>query len=311
MSESTNPAYDELEEKPRVVSGEEKTIHNLLSGETVRDVEREVLARRLHESMGLTWATVWRVLRALDDAEVSALGGVPAATVAKDYASREDMALAALQAKNEVTIQYARSILTIVSQKIADVPEEHVRDLTGMFRILKRAGWPVLVRRGTREINVLEDGEIEKILLRAPVVGAVPVGPAWPTAPITAPANLPPNLNAFDEPEPTSVQILEAAVSIQEQRAEDYDSEGGERSMANTVRAFNIITGREDDDRRLTESEGWEFMVLLKLVRDRSVVGGHKDSLLDAVSYAALMGEARLREDTPEQDYGDEDAESY
>ena len=41
----------------------------------------------------------------------------------------------------------------------------------------------------------------------------------------------------------------------------------GERSMASTVKAFNALTGHN-----LTESEGWEFMVLLKLVRGRQEI---------------------------------------
>ncbi len=90
---------------------------------------------------------------------------------------------------------------------------------------------------------------------------------------------------------PSSIDLLAKAKSLQEQRAKDYDQPGGERSMGKAVAAFNIIT--ESD---LTESEGWLLMQILKDVRDRSVATGHVDSIEDCVSYAALKGEARLRE---------------
>jgi hypothetical protein len=83
-------------------------------------------------------------------------------------------------------------------------------------------------------------------------------------------------------------ELLEAAANHMRDRADTYDRPEGERSMAATVRAFNEVAGRD-----LSESEGWLFMVVLKLVRDRAREGGHADSQEDAVAYAALMGEAR------------------
>lgn len=94
---------------------------------------------------------------------------------------------------------------------------------------------------------------------------------------------------------PTSRDILSKARDIQEQRARDYDQPGGERSMAATVQAFNVITRRESEH-ALTESEGWLLMQTLKDVRDRSTAAPHFDSLLDGVSYSALKAEARMRE---------------
>lgn len=47
---------------------------------------------------------------------------------------------------------------------------------------------------------------------------------------------------------------------------------------------------------RVTESEGWLLMLLLKKVRDRQREKPHRDSLEDAISYAALEAEARLAE---------------
>lgn len=61
--------------------------------------------------------------------------------------------------------------------------------------------------------------------------------------------------------------------------------QGGERSMASTVKAFNALTGKN-----LTEAEGWEFMILLKLVRGRQ--GDFRmDDYTDAAAYSALLGE--------------------
>lgn len=93
----------------------------------------------------------------------------------------------------------------------------------------------------------------------------------------------------------TASRLLQAAAKHQEDRASQYDQPSGERSMDRTVRAFNIITGREGTDRALTESEGWLFMQTLKDVRDRTN-GPHRDSLEDGISYSSLKAEARLRE---------------
>lgn len=92
----------------------------------------------------------------------------------------------------------------------------------------------------------------------------------------------------------TASDLLRRSVEIMDERAKEYDSEeqGGERSMAATVAAFNAII----KDNKLSESEGWLFMQCLKLVRDRSTASGHKDSIEDNVAYAALYGEARLAE---------------
>ena len=84
-----------------------------------------------------------------------------------------------------------------------------------------------------------------------------------------------------------STDFLQAAIDVQNQRAADYDSPGGERSMGQTVRAFNAITGRD-----LTEAEGWLLLQVLKDVRQWSASGYHHDSALDGVAYSALKAEA-------------------
>jgi hypothetical protein len=87
----------------------------------------------------------------------------------------------------------------------------------------------------------------------------------------------------------TAPDLLNAAAGHMRQRAVEYDRPGGERSMSQTVEAFNAITKGV-----MSESEGWLFMQILKDVRDRHSVNGHRDSLEDSIAYSALKAEARL-----------------
>ena len=100
----------------------------------------------------------------------------------------------------------------------------------------------------------------------------------------------------YDRPDNTAPGILAKAKQHMEDRAATYDKPKGERSMAATVAAFNIITQRNDDISQITESEGWLLMQILKNVRDRTSEAPHRDSLEDGVAYGALMAEARLKE---------------
>jgi hypothetical protein len=81
---------------------------------------------------------------------------------------------------------------------------------------------------------------------------------------------------------------LIAAIETIEERGKQYDQlQQQERSMESIVAAFNIITGLS-----LTESQGWLFMMCLKLVRlntDPNIF--HDDSAIDLISYAALSAE--------------------
>ena len=87
-----------------------------------------------------------------------------------------------------------------------------------------------------------------------------------------------------------AAEFLDQAKKTMDERGKTYDVEGGgkqERSMGKTIQVFNSITGSD-----LTESEGWMFMVLLKLVRQWASDGYHHDSALDSVAYTSLMAEA-------------------
>jgi hypothetical protein len=85
--------------------------------------------------------------------------------------------------------------------------------------------------------------------------------------------------------------ILQTAEQTVNQRAADRDAEQ-ERSMAATVKAFNAIHGTT-----LTEAQGWNFMVLLKI--KRAFTGGYKeDDHVDMAAYVALCSEAMLAQET-------------
>ena len=93
-----------------------------------------------------------------------------------------------------------------------------------------------------------------------------------------------------EEPTMTASDFLGAALSHLGDRASTYDNPTGERSMGRTVEAFNAITGH-----KLTEEQGYLFMVLLKAVRSQQ--GKYKsDSYEDGAAYFALMGEVSEKE---------------
>ena len=80
--------------------------------------------------------------------------------------------------------------------------------------------------------------------------------------------------------------ILQAAAGHMRDRAATYDKPEGERSMGATVAAFRAVTGV-----RLTETQGWLFMALLKAVRSQQ--GAYRaDSFEDGAAYFALAGES-------------------
>lgn len=84
-------------------------------------------------------------------------------------------------------------------------------------------------------------------------------------------------------------KILDDAAATISMRGEERDK-GSERSMKATVDAFNVLTGHT-----LTETDGWEFMVLLKLARSNG--GKFKlDDYLDGAAYMALAGECAIKE---------------
>lgn len=87
-----------------------------------------------------------------------------------------------------------------------------------------------------------------------------------------------------------ATNVLNQALRHMEDRAQTYDTESGERSMEQTIRLFNVLTGHS-----VKTEEGWLLMLLLKLVRNQTRPQPHQDSLEDAVAYAALYAEECLK----------------
>lgn len=86
-------------------------------------------------------------------------------------------------------------------------------------------------------------------------------------------------------------KILDEAAKTLRSRGVEYDGkgfQGGERSMAQTVKIFEAFTGV-----KLSELDGWRFLVCLKMAR--STTGKPKlDTYVDFSAYAALAGECAL-----------------
>lgn len=86
----------------------------------------------------------------------------------------------------------------------------------------------------------------------------------------------------------SAASLLKRAATLMEERALEYDTPEGERTMASTVGAFALITGKS-----LTEAEGFLFLQLLKDVRQwQNPNRYHADSAEDCIAYAALKAEA-------------------
>jgi hypothetical protein len=79
-------------------------------------------------------------------------------------------------------------------------------------------------------------------------------------------------------------EILILAQQIMKDRGSLRDC-GTERSMERIVKVFNALT-----DNHLNEVDGWTFMVVLKLCRERT--GSDVDNWVDGAAYMALAAEA-------------------
>ena len=88
-------------------------------------------------------------------------------------------------------------------------------------------------------------------------------------------------------------EILNDAAKLIDTRGKERDKDDGERSMERCVKSFNAMT-----DHNLTETEGWKFMMFLKMARMEG--GAFKfDDYEDNVSYSGLMAESALKENQP------------
>jgi hypothetical protein len=88
----------------------------------------------------------------------------------------------------------------------------------------------------------------------------------------------------------TADEILQRGADHIRDRAATRDQSTGERTMGQVVKAFNAIFGT-----KLTEEQGWQFMVLLKIVRGANGKV-NLDDYEDEAAYAALAAEAAMKE---------------
>lgn len=89
----------------------------------------------------------------------------------------------------------------------------------------------------------------------------------------------------------TAPAILARGAKALLDRAASRDQPDGERSMARAVEMFNAYAG---GDRRMSETDGWMFMVFLKAAR--AAQGKvNEDDYVDGAAYFALAGERAVR----------------
>lgn len=101
-------------------------------------------------------------------------------------------------------------------------------------------------------------------------------------------------------------KLAEKALATLKQRGQEngYDKNPGtareERSAAQIAEVFNALTGH-----KLTETDAWTFLQVLKLVRLESQMkngsGDMLDTCTDMVSYSLLKAETALQEYRPVQ----------
>lgn len=84
----------------------------------------------------------------------------------------------------------------------------------------------------------------------------------------------------------TASEIILQALSVIEERSKDRDR-GPERSMDRAVGIFNAATGLG-----MSESDGWLFMICLKMARHKNGQGYHPDHFVDIAGYSGLLAES-------------------
>lgn len=92
------------------------------------------------------------------------------------------------------------------------------------------------------------------------------------------------SLNESKSKEVSPQSILQQAEAMIAERGKRRDN-GQERSMQRIVKTFEALT-----DHKMTEVEGWLFMVVLKLCRERT--GSDIDNWIDGAAYMGLAAEA-------------------
>lgn len=90
---------------------------------------------------------------------------------------------------------------------------------------------------------------------------------------------------------PKSTDLLNEVKLIQEERGNEYEQRGTERSFAKIATIYNTLRGAD-----LKPSDVALILAILKDVRFYSQDGLHRDSVIDKISYSALWGELILEE---------------
>lgn len=94
----------------------------------------------------------------------------------------------------------------------------------------------------------------------------------------------------------TAQTVLDQCANLLDERAQERDSQHGERSIGKALEAWWLIWGDTIKERgEPTESEMWEFMSILKKVR-KSYGIYHSDDYIDDVCYSALAAESASSE---------------
>jgi len=96
--------------------------------------------------------------------------------------------------------------------------------------------------------------------------------------------------------EVTAPAYLSQTLEVMNERGQQRDSVGGERSMAKAVKAFDTLIIPSILKRGyMLETEGWLFMEVLKMARSTQGVY-HEDDYVDLIGYAALAAESASKE---------------
>jgi hypothetical protein len=87
----------------------------------------------------------------------------------------------------------------------------------------------------------------------------------------------------------SAADYLVSADAVMRQRGKSYDKnqQKKERSMEQIVKAFNAVTGLQ-----LTVEQGWNFMMVVKMVRLNNSPNWHSDSAIDLIAYGSLLAES-------------------
>jgi hypothetical protein len=89
----------------------------------------------------------------------------------------------------------------------------------------------------------------------------------------------------------TSIDILSAVYDIQNERAKEYEQEGGENSFERIATIFNAYRGLN-----LLPSDVALILRILKEVRSEYSDNVHLDSFIDGVSYESIRAKLRIAE---------------